>query len=795
MPKTHATSTIVAAGRKFTTNALPDTFDLRDLDYRPMLRVLPPQLQAKPSGTAFLVLHQQGESCTGHAVAATIDTVLSRQADDLRLPQPPPVSPYMLYRLARRYDEFGGEADTGSSLRGAFKGWLRHGIATTAEWNARAKALHKSPLNALVDLDEPDFVASCRQRPLGAYYRVNPFRLDDMQSAVNELHAIAVSAAIHSGWSEPRWLKPPNGEPFAIIERDRTASPAGGHAFAIVGYDEHGFLVQNSWGTDWGDRGFAILAYDDWLRSAYDAWVARPGVPNTPTSTPSSTSRVTTSGDVVISGGPNLTLLRNYVVDTGNDGVLSDSGRFTSNPAQLDGIVANMTAKHDAWTAGRPGAHRDIVLWAHGGLIDETAGLGIAERHLGWWLNSHVYPINFVWESGAIETIVDALGDVTHGRLPFGGLRFDFEEQWDRFVERTARQLFSGLWGQMKGNAFGASAPTSVSRPRGGTEVADRLLAYRDRYPAGTVRIHLAGHSAGAIFLATLADRIVQTGLQIESLALLAGAVTNADFVRWVVPHLTIARERDGSPIGTEPAIKRLTVFDLSEQMEQDDQCPGGDVAVYHKSLLYLVARALEPNPNPVTGMVPLVGLQLGLAATPPGWSQSLGATLLADGAKIVIAPGGTPPDPRSDARGHGDFDDDRATMTSVLLRMLDISEPPAGSYVPNDAIEDLPAAPPSGAQLPVPSSAPAPVGTPAARGAKRPVEALVAAGARPPARRPGAPPSRRPGWGEQTAMHVPVEAAVDPAVVSPTFDVLYRNGYTAVEDPRLRRGAREAKR
>ena len=536
--------------------------------------------------------------------------------------------------------------------------------------------------------------------------------------------------------------------------------------------------------------GFAILTYDDWLRSAYDAWVARPGVPNTPSASPSSTSRVTTSGDVVISGGPNLTLLRNYVVDTGNDGVLSDSGRFTSNPAQLDGIIANMTAKHDAWTAGQPGAHRDVVLWAHGGLIDETAGLGIAERHLGWWLNSHVYPINFVWESGAIETIVDALGDVTHGRLPFGGLRFGSDEQWDRFVELTARRLFSGLWGQMKGNAFGASAPTSTSRPRGGTEIAERLLAYRDHYPAGTVRIHLAGHSAGAIFLATLADRIVQTGLQIESLALLAGAVTNADFVRWVVPHLTIAHDDNGSPIGTEPAIKRLTVFDLSEQMEQDDQCPGGDVAVYHKSLLYLVARALEPNPNPVTGLVPLVGLQLGLAATPPGWSQSLGATLLADGAKIVIAPGGTPPDPRSDARGHGDFDDDRATMTSVLLRMLDVTEPPAGSYVPNDPIRDLPAAPPSGAQLP---SAP-PVEAPAAAAGRPPGAAHIAAGGRPPARRTQRQtrPLRRT---EASAVHVPVEASVDPAVASPTFDVLYGNGYTAVEDPRLRRRARTAGR
>ena len=30
------------------------------------------------------------------------------------------------------------------------------------------------------------------------------------------------------------------------------ASLAGGHAFAIVGYDQDGFIVLNSWGRNWG---------------------------------------------------------------------------------------------------------------------------------------------------------------------------------------------------------------------------------------------------------------------------------------------------------------------------------------------------------------------------------------------------------------------------------------------------------------------------------------------------------------------------------------------------------------
>ena len=38
------------------------------------------------------------------------------------------VSPRMLYELARRYDEWPGEAYEGSSARGAIKAWAKHGV-------------------------------------------------------------------------------------------------------------------------------------------------------------------------------------------------------------------------------------------------------------------------------------------------------------------------------------------------------------------------------------------------------------------------------------------------------------------------------------------------------------------------------------------------------------------------------------------------------------------------------------------------------------------------------------------
>src|SRR4030095_9164794 len=50
-------------------------------------------------------------------------------------------------------------------------------------------------------------------------------------------------------------------------------------AFAIVGYTEDGFIVQNSWGPTWGYHGFGVMSYEDWVQSGSDAWVATLGAP------------------------------------------------------------------------------------------------------------------------------------------------------------------------------------------------------------------------------------------------------------------------------------------------------------------------------------------------------------------------------------------------------------------------------------------------------------------------------------------------------------------------------------
>ena len=729
MAKTQAPSQIPIGKTTFVTNALPDPFDERDLMYRPRLAPLPDHLDRRdtPRRDRY-VLTKVGNSCTGHAVASVINIVAvhARKLRASRSRAVVKVSPYMLYWLARRYDEFDGEEDAGSSLRGVFKAWFNHGVCPEKLWRA---------LDTVVDLEDKAFIDACRDQPLGAYYRVNPYRLDDMQSALSELNAIAVSAVIHNGWIKPARERGPDGKYLYVIRKPAQAEVMGGHAFALVGYNRVGFLVQNSWGEEWGKGGFATLPYDDWLDNAYDAWVARPGVPQTPFDHPRSRTTLATGGAIVTGPGPDMERLSRHIVNLGNEGRLSRGGRFVSSPTQINKIFTSLDSQHREWLkvpAGqRPPANgkRHILLWAHGGMVSEASALNVADRHLQWWLNNHVYPITFAWQTGPAETLLNHLVDVVKDKLPFGGVRFDFIEQFDRLVERLARSNFRWAWEEMKENGWAASAPlkpheqSQISWPPdpsrelrmaalpGASLFVTRLAEYVRQAGPENVALHLAGHSAGTIFMAGLLERLVEAGLKVETLSFLAGALRVDDFNLRVLPHL-------GSH------VKRTTMFNLSHERELDDLCPPQGLAIYHKSLLYMVSRGLEPAASGGRFEVPLIGLQ-GFYDQPIGGPGTPTFNSLIQGkVEVVISPQSTPTHARSDAKGHGDFDDDVPTMTSVLLRVLGTTNAQAAhTYKPHSG------------PLAAAAAAPAPAAAETAKAAKsngrKPPKAKRRAGAK----------------------------------------------------------------
>jgi hypothetical protein len=810
---------IAGVAMPFVADAVPDAFDERDLEYRPRLQPLPYRLDQRVEQKKYFVRQQKGSSCTGHAVAAAINTVLTRSYRESysngkerggagRL-QPRRkstseksysyVSPYMLYLLARRYDEFEGEAEAGSSLRGAFKGWFNHGICLEEDWP-------DLEMETEPDLDDPDFVLKCRERPLGAYYRVNPYRIDDMQSAISELNAIAVSAVIHDGWIEPGQICR-GDETMYVIQRKVNARNLGGHAFALVGYNEVGFLVQNSWGPKWGKGGFATLPYEDWLDSAYDAWVSRPGVPQTPFYAGRVRGAFGTNGGVVTAPGPDEKRLLMHVVNLANEGRLSTTGKFKSSPSQIDQIFQHAARWHDHWQQNEPDLKRHIVFYAHGGMVSEKAALNLAQGQLNWWLNNRIYPTFFAWQSGASETFSSHFVDALKGLLPFGGLGFDLIEQFDRRAEKLARTSFRWLWDEMKENARAASDPLpdeskiawpphkdvekAMSAAPGAALVASRLAKYAAEFGKENLAIHLVGHSAGSIFHAAFLQRLVELGLEVESLSLLAPGIRVDEFRRDIFPHL-----------GPGKPVKRFANFALSESLELDDGVGAGGINVYNKSLLYLVSRALERSTdgNPAEAFeVPLLGLQKAFGMPfKPGSSETLSAAIASTGGAMIFSRSAHPADSQCDARTHGAFDNDSGTMTSVLLRALNLDDPHQDhAFRENAALRDtgpslVAAAQPGPASLAVPfepledvslppammSAAPPPAGSGGAMEsaeAHPPGETPLVETSEPQVEVPTAPPDG-PG--------ILIEVADAPRTGSPILDVLISEGWEVKEKP-----------
>lgn len=259
-------------GNQRILNVPQDVYDLRDRRYLPTLEPLRPNVDHR---VRVPKIYDQGDegACTGFGMAAVVNLLMKTHGKSLI------ASPRFLYENAKRYDEWKGEEYEGSSIRGAMKGFMKHGVCTWDRLPYKPKEhFTRLPERALEDAIE---------HPLGAYFRVTTSSVNDMQSALAEAGTLLASANVHAGWDKP--VKPSRG--LARIEWSPDVPTDGGHAFALVGYTKDGFIVQNSWGASWGSDGFAVLSYEDWLNNRMDAWVAQLGVGRVDYSIPGTLAR------------------------------------------------------------------------------------------------------------------------------------------------------------------------------------------------------------------------------------------------------------------------------------------------------------------------------------------------------------------------------------------------------------------------------------------------------------------------------------------------------------------------
>jgi hypothetical protein len=621
-----------------TFDARPDRLDFRDKPYQPPLRSLAPRFPEDATIARFLpayvkaelILDQGGEgACTGFGLACVINYLtFVRRLDGTLHGEFRPVSPRMLYELARRYDEWRGENYEGSSCRGALKGWHKHGVCADALWPYRDKA---GKVRLLIP--DPGWAADAVGRPLGVYYRINKRSVVEVQAAIQQIGAVYVSARVHDGWDNlPEKPAPKSHADVPVIGPPQDPKNTGGHAFALVGYNEHGFIVQNSWGPRWGAGGFAVMPYRDWVAAASDAWAVALGVPQqlTPERVesvrwPSRSGRSLGSFDLALRNPNNppddpWPIDRDYdhkpyqpwstaqayghTLVTGNDGriVVTDltAGAGQDNVGRfLDELIVQRPL---AWM--KAAGTRKLMLYAHGGLNSETESIDRLRVLAPYFEANGIYPLFLTWRTGPGETVSAMLEDVFRSffgaedeeEMRAAGFFDKLAEARDRRVEELAQRSVKALWAEMRENAArGAAAGHGLE------QLAAQLSRLHEKLKGGGLELHLVGHSAGAILLGHLLPLLAAAGngaaLKVSSCALYAAACS----VQFAVQMYLKKGAR---------ALKSsdLHLHYLSDKNEKDDFLAGIKTAglhLYGKSLLYLVSRALDD-----VRKIPLLGFE-----------------------------------------------------------------------------------------------------------------------------------------------------------------------------------------
>ena len=605
-------------------NVVPDRLDLRDRPYMPSVAIRPEASMAPMDATLPMLNQKQTKACTGFALATVMNFLRRRHFKDKEQ-----VSAFMIYSMAQRYDEFPDskkDADPGSSCRGAMKGWFKHGACRLELWD------HPKMPNPSTR-PQDDWWLDAVNRPLGAYYRVNTRAVTDMHVALKEVGILYASAVCHSGWDkgfEARQTKNAYWKIPSVV----AAPDDGGHAFAIVGYTAEGFIVQNSWGIDWGSRGLAILPYEDWIENAMDCWVAQSGVVTSQHLEIAASSSLRVShGKVQIAGSRVLRdrEIAPFIIDMENNGKLSTTGAFRTQLADVQALVTLHVDKAKEHWGLKDSDPIDVAIYAHGGLTSEEDAADTAAAWIPALYDNKIFPIILMWETDLWSTLKNRFTDLVSGLpKPTAGLADQLQRFWNKRLEKMLAMPGSEIWGEMKQNGDAIT---------GAADSGGRIL-HKCADQAGwagkknKVRLHLIGHSAGAIVHSHLVHRLGSAGWMFESVNFMAPAVRMDVFKDNVLPKI-----KDGT-------VKKFRTFHLTDTAEQQDPTCR-PILGYRRSLLYLVSESFENGVR-----TPILGMEKFFNAEIP---------------KLASIEVNTAPSSSTASTTHGGFDDDKATRSTII--------------------------------------------------------------------------------------------------------------------------------
>lgn len=197
-------------------------------------------------------------SCTGNAVAGAIELLNKRSGRTLD------ASRLFIYYYERLL-EGTVNYDSGAYIRDGIRATNRYGAPLESLWPYTISKFRTQPNQAAIN--------DAAKRRVTLYERAADFNA--CIDALNNGFPVIVGFDVYSSFETPSVART-GMMPYPNTSRE---SLLGGHAVLLVGYNNatQRFIVRNSWGTNWGDRGYFYMPYQviQNTRMSGDFWVIK----------------------------------------------------------------------------------------------------------------------------------------------------------------------------------------------------------------------------------------------------------------------------------------------------------------------------------------------------------------------------------------------------------------------------------------------------------------------------------------------------------------------------------------
>jgi len=195
-------------------------------------------------------------SCTCNSGTSAEEMVLKKSGKDIQL------SRLWAYAEVRKFEGTPLTEDSGAQIRNVMKVLAKKGCPLESQYPYDLSKWNKNPPAALD--------AEAAKHQILIYYRCPD---------INQVCAsIAQGFPVVGGFRCPKSLFSDETTKTGVIPFDPVKGFRGGHAVLFTGYDDKKKLLQfqNSWGEDWGDKGYGYLPYQYVERGyADDFWSIR----------------------------------------------------------------------------------------------------------------------------------------------------------------------------------------------------------------------------------------------------------------------------------------------------------------------------------------------------------------------------------------------------------------------------------------------------------------------------------------------------------------------------------------